>query len=369
MAAHVPTATAASRLPSQMLSRPPMGRRLTRVLAWVVAALFLLSVVTVATVYYAWQQPATPADQAAGEVLVHIPPGAGAWQIGVILQRAGLKVPAWAFVAAARLTGLDRNLQAGDYAFTRKSSLRAVLSGLQRGAVITHWVTFPEGYTARQMAERLAWRGLLDPRRFLELVDQPEAVFAGQVPGELRRAPSLQGFLFPDTYEIYDGQDPAALIRQMVEEALQVARPLYAKSPLRDRYSLYQLVTLASLVEGEAMVDRERPIIAGVFLNRLQRGMYLQSCATVEYVLGHHKERLSLQDIHTSSPYNTYQNPGLPPGPINNPGKASLQAAMFPARVDYYYFVARGDGTHIFSRGYKAHLLAQRQVKAGRSGR
>jgi UPF0755 protein len=170
---------------------------------------------------------------------------------------------------------------------------------------------------------------------------------------------TLEGYLFPDTYRFAIGQKEEEIIKIMVNRCLEVASPLY--EGYDGSLSFHEVITLASIVEKEAIYDRERPVIAGVFLNRLRIGMRLQADPTVRYVVNEPRSRVLYRDLEVESPYNTYRYPGLPPGPIASPGVASIRAVIEPADVDYMYFVARGDGTHYFSRTFAEHVAARRR--------
>lgn len=307
--------------------------------------------------------PAAPPPQP--DRLVYLAPGTTTREVTATLAKEGLIRHPVLFRILARVRGLDRSLRAGEYRLNAGLASWAVLETLVEGRTVTRQVTLPEGLQAKEVVRRLARAGAGPESALLALVQSPADVFAGTPPPELAGATSLEGFLFPDTYPVSRGERPDLLLRRMVERFLAEVRPLYAQSPLRDQVSLYQMVTVASLVEAEAQVGAERSVIASVFYNRLSRGMPLQSCATVEYALGRHKSRLTLEDLKIDSPYNTYLHPGLPPGPIGNPGVASLAAAANPASTSYLFFVAKGDGTHSFSRSYSDHLLAQRRYQSG----
>jgi UPF0755 protein len=174
---------------------------------------------------------------------------------------------------------------------------------------------------------------------------------------------NLEGYLFPETYFFDVETDERAVVKIMVDQFHQVfADSLYRRLPVLD-LSLHQAVTLASIVELEAVAAEERPVISGVFQRRLKLNRRLESCATVEYALGVHKKRLTNADLKVQSPFNTYRYRGLPPGPIGNPGRAAILATLYPTDTEYLYFVARGDGTHIFSRTNKEHVHAKQLVR------
>jgi UPF0755 protein len=297
--------------------------------------------------------------------VVYLAPGTTTREVTALLAKERLVRHPLLFRVLARGRGLDRTLRAGEYRLSAGMSSWALLDSLSAGRVVVHRVTLPEGLQTRDVIRRLAEAGVGREQDLLALVNSPTAVFEGHLPPELVGVESLDGLLFPDTYALIRGEAPARFLRRMVERFLTEMGPLYAASPHRLEVTLRQMVILASLVEAEAQVPGERGTIAGVFYNRLTRGMPLQSCATVEFALGRHKGRLSLEDLKVDSPFNTYLHPGLPPGPIGNPGRASFAAVARPEGTPYLYFVAKGDGTHNFSRSYSDHLLAQRRYESG----
>jgi UPF0755 protein len=298
-----------------------------------------------------------------GEVEVRIPSGASAREIGELLEDAGLVRFPVLFSWTARVRGSAGSLKAGHYRFATDASWFEMLDSMQRGAVLTVPLTIPEGFTARQIAGRVAAFSGAEPDRLQSLVEDTAFVSALGVPG-----PTLEGYLFPDTYRFAEGLSPEEVLRAMVARYrawwTPDRRARLAAAGLTER----ELVTLASIVEKEARVASERPIIAGVYRNRLDRGMLLQADPTVQYALGEPKERLLYRDIDSVAdhPYNTYTQPGLPPGPIASPGGASLEAALEPADVPYLFFVARPDGSHEFTRTAREHVNAKNRIRAER---
>jgi len=207
-------------------------------------------------------------------------------------------------------------------------------------------ITFPEGWTAKQMAAHLQSKNITDPEQFLQIVASEHH----------------EGFLFPDTYFFQQSIPARDVVDRLVRRFHEVAPNDLEQQAKALHLSYNQLVTLASLVEKEARAPQERPIIAGVFLNRLRKHWRLESCATVEYALGDWKAQLTYKDLDVVSPYNTYRHFGLPPGPICNPGLAALQAAAHPAKTEMMFFVADGSGTHRFSQYYDQHLAVQKEI-------
>lgn len=288
----------------------------------------------------------------ASEVLVCVSPGMTSADIAESLADRGLIKSEFLFTALSRIAGLDQRLKAGYYRLTSSMSALHILRELRDGRVVTVTFTVPEGASNAEIARILESKGLVaDAARFEQA------------------ARDKQGFLFPATYRAFYGAPEEDIIKLMLTKFESVVLPRYEEARRKgETRSIKDIITLASLVEKEARVGRERPLIAGVLMNRLRTGMPLQSCATVEYALsegkGQWKSRLTVDDLRIASPYNTYLHRGLPPGPIANPGLDSIEAALNPARVDYFFFVANGDGTHTFSRTYREHLLAARRANS-----
>lgn len=309
-----------------------------------------------------WWTLAVPVG-ALGRVLVKVEAGWGASRVATELAGKGLIRSSEAFVLAALVTRKASRLQHGEYVLSGEMTPLRMLEAISRGQVESRWVTIPEGYRVEQVAEALQQQGLVEAKEFLALAKQRGARFETGFPPPGR---SLEGYLFPDTYRIAVTATPEAIIEQMLSRFEEVAwRELCGGKPPADGRSLRQVVALASLVEAEAKRPQERALIAGVLMNRLRQGRRLECDATVQYALGAgRKSRLLYADLNVPSPYNTYLHAGLPPGPINSPGQASLQAALRPAGSPYLYYVARADGSHIFSRTLGEHADASRRARA-----
>lgn len=299
-------------------------------------------------------------------VQIEIPPGTSAQQIGEDLEAAGLirSATAWkVWTRAQHLTNREGGFQAGTYELSPMDPLGAIADTIWEGDVVQVSITIPEGWNIQQMAEYLEAQGLFPAKDFIAA---SQTIPYDEYPWLPENLPHLEGFLFPDTYVLPDPATPDAIVRQMLTQFEQVALPIYdeANSP----YSLLEWVTLASIVEKEAVVGDERSLVASVFARRLTEGMTLGADPTVEYALGIRQtpdRPLTLRDVNTPSPYNTYLNPGLPPTPIASPGIASLEASLSPDDTDYLYFVARYDGTHVFSRTLAEHEAAQAEIQDG----
>ncbi|CAM3443991.1 endolytic transglycosylase MltG [Hydrogenibacillus schlegelii] len=298
------------------------------------------------------------------EVEVTVPAGADVRAIGRALQKAGLirnDIVFWAYVRLMRPDAAGR-LQAGVYRFRPGMTLEAIVDALARGDVYRETVTFtiPEGFTVEEIADRLQTLGLVDRDVFLREVKEGDFAFRylDRIPVSPERKYRLEGYLFPDTYTVDKNASAHAIIERMLRRFEEMFPEAWAERAAVLGLSVDQAVTLASIVEREAVRDDERARIAGVFYNRIKARWRLESCATVEYVLDVHKERLTLEDLKVNDPYNTYLHDGLPPGPIANPGKKSLEAVLWPEEHDYFFFVAKNDGSggHYFSKTYEEHL-------------
>jgi UPF0755 protein len=296
------------------------------------------------------------------EVVFEVPRGASLAPVARELERAGVIRNARAFQLLARVTRRSNALRAGEYALSPSLPADEVLERLASGAVRTHSVVLPEGLSMHEIAERLEAAGLVSAAEFLAVTSDPTVPVVLGVDGT-----TLEGYLFPETYELAKGLAPREIVRSMVEQFLRVWRriePVAAEKGL----SMREVVVLASLVEKETGAPEERPLVAAVFLNRLARGMRLETDPAVIYGIEDfdgNLRRVHLDD--EKNPYNTYRFSGLPPGPIANPGEASLRAVVEPADAEYLFFVARKDGTHHFSRSYGEHVRAvQRYQRGGR---
>lgn len=302
--------------------------------------------------------------------VVAIAPGTGVMAVASQLEREKLLRSGLAFALWLRWQGLDRSIKAGSYALAPSMGARGVAKALVGGYSENAAFTVPEGFSLKQIAARLEERQQGSAAQFLALASR-RADFQAEFPwlSQLPAGATLEGFLFPDTYVLGPGAGHERdLVRLMLARFGEVALPTYQAERATARLGLFETVTLASIVEKEAIHAEERPLIAGVFFNRLKVRMPFGSDPTVEYALNKHQgERgLSLRDVAVDSPYNTYKHAGLPPGPIANPGAASLKAVLAPDTTPYMYFVARGDGSHVFTHTYAEHLAAQRAIIASK---
>jgi len=287
------------------------------------------------------------------EQFVEIPPGAGSVGIGDRLVDAGVIRDRSTYRTALWMTGQARHLKAGDYRFDRAMTPFEAIDKIARGDVYVINVTFPEGLTMMEMAKIFESHQLGSAASFIKAAKDPAPI------RDLDPAANdLEGYLFPETYALPRRTDAAKLVRLMVAAFTHAFTPELRAAAAATNRTVRQTVTLASIVEKETAKPEERPIVAAVYANRLRIGMALQCDPTVIYALqraGVFTGNLRRDDLSFDSPYNTYRYPGLPPGPIASPGKASLEAVVRPADVDYVYFVSRNDGSHEFARTLEEH--------------
>lgn len=292
------------------------------------------------------------------EEVIEIRPGDTGAEIADHLYNKGLIHSTTAFRIALRVNGVMDKLQVGYYQMPNNLSLAEVIGKLQQGNVKTIRVTIPEGFNIREIASRLEEQGLGSSGVFLQEAQEfvPYIYMYGPKPVQYRE----EGFLFPATYDIPVNASPrdiqAMMAKEMNEKLMKELEPRLSEFLKAHNMSLYDFVVLSSLVEKEALLDEDRPLIAAAFLKRLQIHMPLQSCASIEYLLGTRKAVLSLADVQIDSPYNTYLNEGLPPGPIANPGMKSMLAVLDAQDTENIFFVADTNGRHHFSKTYEEHL-------------
>jgi len=331
---------------------------------WFWGLLLVLLVATGAAAAWVWRELTTPYYGApTAEVFVDVPRGASSARIARDLQSAGVLRRGLPFRLFLMRNGSARRLKAGEYRFSRPATPIEVSERLLRGDVYFVAVTVPEGLTAEETFETVVRAGLSD------LVALRAAARRTDLIRELDpAAPNLEGYLFPETYHLPRRAGAEQIVAAMVEQFRHVYARLTRERPPLSGWTPRRVVTLASMVEKESAKEAERPLVASVLCNRLARGMPLGCDPTVIYALklaGRYDGNIRKADLEMDSPYNTYRYPGLPPGPIANPGESSLRAALRPERTDFLYFVSRNDGTHEFSRDYGTHARAVAHFQAG----
>jgi UPF0755 protein len=310
------------------------------------------------------RQALLPADPGGAEVIFRIERGESVARVATRLETEGLVRDARAVRGLARWQGLGANLQVGEFAVSAAMTPGEILDKLVSGQVVTYEVVIPEGFTQVMISQRLAEAGLVDGAVFLALARDPATAQALGVEGE-----TLEGYLFPETYRLPKGLSPLAVARVLVGQFLSVWEEI-EPAATRQGLSMLEVATLASIVEKETGARDERPLIAGVFLNRMKKGMRLETDPTVIYGIPDFDGNLRRRHLEDgSNPYNTYKIKGLPPGPIASPGRDALRAVLEPADTAYLFFVSRNDGTHVFSETYREHVNAVNRYQRRHSSR
>ena len=339
------------------------------------AAVAALALATIAIIAWAMTLvPATilrsePSDvlgptPVAGVATVTIANGDGARKIAENLEEAGVIQSARLFRVLVAFMGIENELQAGDYEFDKGMTTLTAIDRIHRGVTAPLMVTIPEGLRVEEIAKLLEEKGVLSKGDFLAALDEDysEAFLPEKDDGD----GNLQGYLFPATYGFSRSTSGRQAVQQMLDafdkQVVAEVQPQLGTAGL----TVHQVITLASIIEREAVKPEERPLIASVFLNRMKVGVAIQADPTVQFALandsdnvdkyGYWKKELSLADLEVDSPYNTYKNAGLPPGPIACPGLDSIRAVLRPARTNYFFFVAKDDGSHVFAETLEEHL-------------
>lgn len=302
-----------------------------------------------------------PAGTAGDLVVFIITPGESLNKICTRLHEQGLISDVPRFMFLARLKKDDKRLKAGEYQLSAELTPLGLLDTLVSGDVYLHTLTIPEGYTLKQITAEIDRLALADADQFLTLATDPKVVKAFGLEGR-----TLEGYLFPDTYHFPKGLPSRTLIVRMVERFRDQYPEKWHRRTADLKMSQLEVVTLASIIEKETGDPSERPLISSVFHNRLRKRMRLETDPTVIYGIENFNGNLTRKDLRTPTPYNTYIIKGLPPGPIANPGREAIKAALYPAQSDYLYFVAKKDGTHQFSTNIKDHNAAVRKYQLRR---
>ena len=319
-----------------------------RTLLYVAGTLFTLTfAIAVAGVWF-WRDIHSPGSLPLGGALVVIQPGQSFRQAAARLQAAQVIRHSWTVRLWARWWGLDRQLRSGDYSFDHALTPIEALQVLRSPGAGRHRVTIPEGSTVVDVAQALASACFGGADQFVCVARDPSFLLSLDLP-----ASGLEGYLFPDTYAFTWSTNPVDILTAMVARFREQAAGL-EEQRVAAGLSTHEMVTVASIIEKETGLGPERALVSAVFRNRLRTGMPLQADPTAVYGRESHVVP-SATDLDLDSPYNTYLHEGLPPGPICNPGRAALEAALAPASVDYLYFVARADGTHAFARTHAEH--------------
>ena len=291
-------------------------------------------------------------------VKVTIPKGASLNEVGITLKNNNIIHNKQSFQLAVKILGYEKDIPAGRFRIEKASTNYAIIDQLVNGKQLTKKVTIREGWTISMIAKELDEKLGIKTHFFEDATHNKNLLDKWGI-----QAKSFEGYLFPNTYQFSENESPSDIINVMVQEYKRNLSDKMIVQMNQIKMSEQEVLTLASIIEGEAIYDKERAIISGVYHNRLRKGMRLQADPTIQYILEDGPRRLLNRDLKIVSPYNTYLNKGLPPGPINNPGIESIKAALFPTESDYLYFVARGDGYHTFSKTEKQHNKAKRDFQ------
>ncbi|WP_307216510.1 endolytic transglycosylase MltG [Paenibacillus tundrae] len=313
---------------------------------------------------YAWNLT-RPLEASTEPIVFEIKSGTGTSKIAEQLQQEGLIRSGLAFKGYLKWKKQGSNFMAGTYSMNPGVSYEEIVNKLNSGEVVPEEMvkfTIPEGYTVLQMADKLSEEGIVDRDEFIKLANDPSAFdvdIIKDIPVDEELRYVLEGYLFPETYELKKDSSTHDVMQRMLEEFQTKVNsiPDLEKELQEKKLSLHELLTIASLVEREVVVDAERPLVAGVIYNRIHQDMKLEIDATVQYLLDKPKARLLFKDLKVESPYNMYLNKGLPPGPIASPSLPSIQAALQPEASEYLFYVTKKDGSseHLFAKTYKEH--------------
>ena len=288
--------------------------------------------------------------------VIYIKKGTPLKKISAILEQEGIIRDRHFFAWIARALGNKANIKAGEYEFHTQMLPLEVMDILVKGQVKLHLVTIAEGYTLSQIVQLLGELSIVDSQAFVQKASAPDFISTLGLPADV--GPTLEGYLFPDTYHLYRGMEPEEVIQMMVHQFKRVFNSDLVDRSSQSGITPREAVILASIIEKETSLPEEKPLISAVFHNRLKKGMPLQSDPTVIYGIKNFNGNLTREDLLRRTPYNTYLSVGLPPTPICNPGKDSILAALSPASVPYLYFVSRNDGAHHFSSDLEGHNQA-----------
>lgn len=296
------------------------------------------------------------------EIEVYIPKGSSFTYIASTFKEKGIIQNELLFKITGRILGIEKRARAGYYLITKEMSLLEILEKLLRGKIIEYTLTIVEGDSLFEIADKLSKINPDFGSQLLELSDDKDLLKTLNID-----APSLEGYLFPATYNIPKGMDLKEIILMMVKKFWSVYDENLIEKTKKIGWTVNKVVTLASIIEKEAKIQEEKPLISAVYHNRLKIGMPLQADPTAIYGVKRFKEGVKKRDLSNKTPYNTYVIRGLPPGPIASPSLSSIKAALSPANVPYLYFVAKGDGSHEFSSTYDRHISAINQIRSNRS--
>jgi UPF0755 protein len=329
---------------------------------WRTAVGFVVVVCVLSLLLEGWWILSVPGPLRFTSRVVEVPAHKGVVEVAEILDDAGVIRSRVGFVLLALARGSFRSLKAGEYQIPPGTNTVRVLELLEGGQVLQHLLVFQEGSTLGELARLLATERLVAADDILRVAKDAVFLKTLDIPAD-----SVEGYLFPDTYQFVKGMTAEEILARMVARMREKLSPEIVAEARAREFTLHQMLTLASIIEKEAVESSEMPLISAVFWNRLRRDMPLQADPTVQYAVGKDRKRLTREDLQTDSPYNTYRRQGLPPGPIASPGRAAIQAAVRPAKVNYLYFVAMDDRHHQFSTNLADHNAAVARYRLART--
>ena len=326
-----------------------VARSQKSIIVYLIFSVSIIIATFLVTVFY-W-----PQNNMNKEIKITINHGESLMVISKKLQKKGVITNENIFEMATKIRGLDTSIPVGTFLMQNVKVNHDIINHLVFGNPERKKVTLLEGWNIKQTSNHLSKEMGFDYNTIVEIINNTSFINSLGI-----KSQSLEGYLYPDTYYFFEGENVNSVIKRLVKEY----KYFWTDSNITKASSIsltqHQILTLASIIEGEAIYDSERPIISAVYHNRLKRGMKLQADPTVQYIIKDGPRRLLIKDLRIKSPYNTYLYEGLPPGPINSPGFKSLSAALYPDKNDYLYFVAKGDGYHTFSKNEKEHERAKR---------
>ena len=291
-----------------------------------------------------------------------VQPGWGSTKISQELKKEGLISSSFVFQFYVWQQGIKSKLQDGEYFLANNLSIKEIAQILSRGAGVTKEITltFIEGWNNQEIADYLAQKGIAENKNFFAVVQKKadfwdEYDFLSDKPGDL----DLEGYLFPDTYRVYHDASLTDIVKKMLDNFGRKLTPELRAETIKQGKTIHEVLTLASILEKEVSTESDRKMVANIFYKRLAAGMPLQADSTVNYVSGKSVSRASGKDLEIDSPYNTYEYKGLPPGPICNPGMAAIEAAIYPAKNPYWYFLTTPDGKVVYSKTHEEHVAAK----------
>jgi len=328
-----------------------------KILLGIIIAVFVIVVLSVSGIYYLNK----PVDNEPEERYFSVPKGSSLGEVADDLQKKNYIRSSLLFEGISKVKGTENAIKSGFFQIPPGKSTFEIHSILIEGKEVLRKITIPEGLTIKKLSSYLQEKGFADAETFLKTAHDPEIIkYAGL------NSTTIEGLLYPDTYHLPLNYSEEKLITHMIDTFYETVAEIYPDYKKLTKEELYQKIILASIIEREYRVSEEAPLISSVFMNRIADGMYLGSCATIEYIITEvqgkpHPRFLTYEDLEIESEYNTYTNIGLPPSPISNPGKTALEAAFYPAETSYRYFLLQDQekGTHYFSENYDEHSRAK----------